>query len=277
MSNNPLSNYFRQPSIYLKLPSNGNFYPENTLDMPPNNELPIYPMTAIDEITYRTPDALYNGTAVMNVIKSCVPNILDPWIIPAVDFDAILASIRIASYGHSMEIDTTCPACKETATYSLDLRTILDQLKSPDYQKSVNIGDLNIFFKPLSYKQINENSVIQFEEQKLASVLEDAEMEEEEKLKRLSAAFASMTELSLKALTQNINYIKTPDNIVKEEDFINDFLHNCDRVVYKRIKDYVIGMKNDNELKPLNIKCNEKDCGHEYEQPFTLDMSNFFG
>ena len=275
MPNNPLSNYFRQPSIYLKLPSNGNFYPENTLDMPPNGELPIYPMTAIDEISYRTPDALYNGTAVMNVIKSCVPNILDPWVIPAVDFDAILASIRIASYGHSMEIDTTCPKCEETASYSLDLRTVLDQLKSPDYSKSVDIGDLKVFFKPLSYKQINENSVVQFEEQKLASVLEDMEMDEEEKLQRLSTAFANMTELTVKALAQNINYIQTPDGIVQEEEYINDFLHNCDRDVYNRIRDYVIGMKDDNELKPLQIKCQE--CEHEYEQPFTLDMSNFFG
>ena len=275
MSNNPLSSYFRQPSIYLKLPSNGNFYPENTLDMPPNSELPIYPMTAIDEISYRTPDALYNGTAVMNVIKSCVPNILDPWVIPAVDFDAILASIRIASYGHSMEIDTTCPKCEETASYSLDLRTVLDQLKSPDYSKSVDIGDLKVFFKPLSYKQINENSVVQFEEQKLASVLEDMEMDEEEKLQRLSTAFANMTELTVKALAQNINYIQTPEGIVQEEEYINDFLHNCDRDIYNRIRDYVIGMKDDNELKPLQIKCQE--CEHEYEQPFTLDMSNFFG
>ena len=275
MPNNPLSSYFRQPSIYLKLPSNGNFYPENTLDMPPNGELPIYPMTAIDEISYRTPDALYNGTAVMNVIKSCVPNILDPWVIPAVDFDAILASIRIASYGHSMEIDTTCPKCEETASYSLDLRTVLDQLKSPDYSKSVDIGDLKVFFKPLSYKQINENSVIQFEEQKLASVLEDMEMDEEEKLQRLSTAFANMTELTVKALAQNINYIQTPEGIVQEEEYINDFLHNCDRDIYNRIRDYVIGMKDDNELKPLQIKCQE--CEHEYEQPFTLDMSNFFG
>jgi len=275
MPNNPLSSYFRQPSIYLKLPSNGNFYPENTLDMPPNSELPIYPMTAIDEISYRTPDALYNGTAVMNVIKSCVPNILDPWVIPAVDFDAILASIRIASYGHSMEIDTTCPKCEETASYSLDLRTVLDQLKSPDYSKSVDIGDLKVFFKPLSYKQINENSVIQFEEQKLASVLEDMEMDEEEKLQRLSTAFANMTELTVKALAQNINYIQTPEGIVQEEEYINDFLHNCDRDIYNRIRDYVIGMKDDNELKPLQIKCQE--CEHEYEQPFTLDMSNFFG
>ena len=79
MSNNPLSQYFRQPSIYVKLPSGGQHYADGAIDMPANGELPVYPMTAIDEITYRTPDALFNGNAVTNVIKSCVPAIRDPW------------------------------------------------------------------------------------------------------------------------------------------------------------------------------------------------------
>ena len=95
LQNNPLKQYFRQPAIYIKLPSQGQFYPEGALDMPPNGELPVYPMTAIDEITYRTPDALFNGNATVNVIQSCMPNIRDPWSIPAMDVDTILVSIRI--------------------------------------------------------------------------------------------------------------------------------------------------------------------------------------
>ena len=56
--NNPLKQYFRQPAIYIRLPSQGKNYPEGSLNMPPTGELAVYPMTAIDEITYRTPDAL---------------------------------------------------------------------------------------------------------------------------------------------------------------------------------------------------------------------------
>ena len=48
---NPLRHFFRQPAIYLRLPSNGNFWPEGDLAMPQNRELPVLPMTAIDEIT----------------------------------------------------------------------------------------------------------------------------------------------------------------------------------------------------------------------------------
>jgi hypothetical protein len=107
--NNPLRQYFRQPAIYIRLPSGGEFYPPGTLDMPPNQELPVLPMTAVDEITYRTPDALFNGSAMVNVIQSCVPNIRDAWAIPAMDVDSILVGIRVASYGHSYGIDQSMP------------------------------------------------------------------------------------------------------------------------------------------------------------------------
>jgi hypothetical protein len=274
MSNNPLSEFFRIPSIYLKLPSNGEFYPEGTLDMPTNNELPVYPMTAIDEITYRTPDALYNGSAVINVIESCVPSIKDAWSIPGIDIDAILAAIRIASYGHEMEISTTCPKCEESVSYGIDMRNILEQMQTVDYDTSVSVGDLEIFFKPLNYKQINDSNVVQFEEQKLINVIEDADMSEEDKLSRLSEAFNTMTKLTIDSIAQSINYIKTPETLVDNNEHINEFLNNCERSVYTKIRDRILDIKKQTELKPLNIKCNE--CEHEYEQPFTLDMSNFF-
>ena len=89
---NPLTQYFRQPSIYIKLPSQGNYYPAGAIEMPQNGELPVLPMTAIDEITYRTPDALFSGQAVINVIQSCIPAIKDAWAIPSIDIDTILVA-----------------------------------------------------------------------------------------------------------------------------------------------------------------------------------------
>jgi hypothetical protein len=274
MSDNPLSNYFRRPSIYIKLPSKGKFYPTGTIDIPPNEEIPVYPMTAIDEITYRTPDALFNGSAVVNVISSCIPSIKDPWSMPSIDLDTVLSAIRIASYGHTLEIDTTCPKCEEEANYGLDLRTVLDQLKTPDYTNNVDIGDLSVYFKPLTYKDVNENSIIQFEEQKLTSILQESNIPEEEKLKMLSEAFTKITELTISSLVQSISYIQTPDAIVQDAEQINEFLHNCERSIFENIRQHVVDLREVTDLKPLKIKCNK--CEHEYEQPFTLDMTSFF-
>jgi len=275
MENNPLSAYFRRPSIYIKLPSGGNYYPPGTIDKTANGEYPVFPMTAVDEISYRTPDALFNGQAAVDVIQSCVPNIKNAWAVPSLDLDALLVAIRIASYGHSMDIDTTCPSCTEESTYSLDLRTVMENLKSPKFNEPLLVGDLEIHFKPLSYKQVTDNNILQFEEQKLMTVIQDAEMDEKQKLAAISEAFKKVSELTLKAVRQGIFFIKTPDAEVSEPQFIDEFLKNCERTVFDRVKDRIIGLKAESELKPLNIKC--RSCEFEYKQPFTLDMTNFFG
>ena len=109
---NPLSKYFRQPAIYMDLPSRGKYWPDGTLDLPVTGKLAVYPMTTRDEITLRTPDALMNGTSVVDVIQSCCPSITNAWRMPSVDVDAVLIGIRIASYGNEMDFDTRCPYCK---------------------------------------------------------------------------------------------------------------------------------------------------------------------
>jgi hypothetical protein len=275
MADNPLSNYFRRPSIYITLPSKGKFYPEGALELTENEELPVYPMTAVDEITYRTPDALFNGTSITEVIQSCMPSIKDAWAIPSIDLDTILSAIRIATYGHTLEIGTTCPKCEEEAEYGVDLRKIIEQLDIGEYDSSINSGDLEIHIKPLTYKDINESSLVQFEEQKIASVLEDTEMSEEEKLKLLSKTFKKISEVTITTISKSIEYIKTPETMVSDSEQINEFLHNCERSVFETIKNKVLTLRSNSELKPLHIKCME--CENEYEQPFTLDMSNFFG
>lgn len=274
MSTNPLTQYFRQPAIYVKLPSNGKYYPDGAVTMPANRELPVYPMTAIDEIAYRTPDALFNGSAVISVIKSCIPCIVDPWNIPAMDVDTILVAIRIASYGHNMEISTTCPHCRTEADYAMDLRVVMDRMKTPDYSVTVSSGDLEIFFKPMTYKNLNENNQKQFEEQKMLQVLPAADMPDAQKMSALSTALMKITEITINAVAQSISAVKTPDALVSEPEFIVEMLKNCDRRLYAKIRDHIIDVKAASEIQPLIVKCT--DCSQEYQQTVTLDMTSFF-
>jgi hypothetical protein len=274
-SANPLRQFFRQPGIYLRLPSNGKHWPPGTLDLPVSNELPVYPMTAIDEITYRTPDALYNGQAVVNVIKSCIPNIIDPWSIPSIDIDAILIAIRIASYGHEMNINTTCPACSTEAEYTLDLRIVMDQLRSADYSKSILQNDLEIHFRPLNYKHLTDNSLRQFEEQKVLNILPDTEMPESEKMQRLNQAVLKLTDLTIQTLAMSISVIKIgQDTMVTEPEYIIEFLQNCDTQKFTQIRDHAIALREQSDIKPLDLKCT--GCNHSYQQIFQLDQANFF-
>jgi hypothetical protein len=272
---NPLSQYFRQPSIYIKLPSNGEYYASGALVMPENSELPVLPMTAIDEITYRTPDALYNGQATVSVIQSCVPAIKNAWSVPAPDLDTILIGIRIASYGHDMDFATACPSCGHESEQTIDLRQVLDQIRSPDYSKSVDAGDMQIFFRPMTYKDLNNNNQLQFEQQKLLQVLPDSNIADSDKMNALSVALKKITEITVLALSQSIAAIKTPNAMVTDSAYISEFLQNCDRTLFNRIRDFIIDTKSQSEMQPLRLRCSE--CDHQYEQAITLDMSSFFG
>jgi hypothetical protein len=272
---NPLQQYFRQPAIYLRLPSGGQYWPEGSLNMPESGELPVLPMTALDEITYRTPDALFNGQAVVTVIESCVPSIQNAWAAPNVDMNAILTAIRIASYGHDMPIETTCPSCQHTDEYELDLRTVMDQQRCPDYQNTVTHGDLVVTFQPMNYRDSNQVSSLQFEEQRVLQMIPNSDLDSDTKIQRLNEVMQKITSLTVNALKHSIAHIRTPSAQVSDPDHIEDFLKNCDRRLFNTIRDHIIELRRQTDLKPMHITCG--GCEKEYDQPLTLDMTSFFG
>jgi len=267
--------FFRQPAIYTRLPSNGKNWAIGTINYPETGELPVLPMTAIDEITYRTPDALFNGEAVTGVIQSCCPNIVNAWATPSVDLDVLLVAIRIASYGHSMDISSTCPSCGEEHEFGLDLRTVIDNLKSADFDQPLVKGDLQLHFRPLTYREMTNNSLQQFEQQKTLQAINSSEtIPEKDKVAQLNSMMRSLIEVTVTAMSQSITEIRTNNSIVTEQAYIEEFLHNCDRNLFNSIRDHIVKMREDSELKPLTVSC--PSCQHQYTQIFTLDMANFF-
>jgi len=273
-TNNPLKQYFRQPSIYIRLPSQGKYYSPGTIEIPESGEFPVYPMTAIDEITYRTPDALFNGEAVASVIQSCIPAIKNAWALPAVDLDSVLIAIRIASYGHAMDFQSNCPHCKNVEERSLDLRVVLDGLKPADYSQPIVKGDIEIYFKPMSYKNLTDNNKAQYEEQRILSQLPSGPDFDQSRNNQYAEVLKRMTELTVKALAQSIAIIKTPTAQVNSTEHILEFLTNCDRKVFNQIKDFIIESKSKSEIPLLKLNCSQ--CQKDYEQSISLNMSDFF-
>lgn len=271
---NPLKGYFRRPALYLKLPSGGTGYSKEAINMPENGEIPIYPMTAIDEITARTPDALFNGVAVVEIIKSCAPNILNPWEVLQTDLDALLLAIKIASNGATMEIDTICPACNEDGKYDVNLSGILAKMQPGDYNKPLKINDLSIKFHPSNYKTINEASTKQFEVQRALAMIQTMD-DTPERDSMSSELIRRMNDMTLDLMVDSIEYIKTPDAMVFEKEYIKEYLQNCEIKSYDAVRENTIELKKSAETKPLEFKCIH--CQHEYEQPFNINVSDFFG
>ena len=81
-------------------------------------------------------------------------------------------------------------------------------------------------------------------------------------------------ELSIMLITQTIDSISTPTEIVIEKEHIDDFLRNSDKNVFDTLKNTAIKLRETSQLKPLQVKCIH--CQHEYEQTLTLNVTDFF-
>jgi hypothetical protein len=271
---NPLTQYFRQPKIWIKLPSGGKFYPNNALDHSANDEYPVFAMTAKDELLFKTPDALLSGQSTVEVIKSCIPAIREPWMMPSIDVDAALIAIRLATYGENMEVTVTCPSCKEDNDYTMNLRVWLGQFDNFEYNDSVDVDPLTVKIRPYSYREITKASLQTLEQQKLVQIATDDTISDDEKIDRFQKGFIKLTDLTVDLIAGCITRIETPDGIVSDLKQIKEFIDNAPKDVFDKVHKHVSKIKHEIDLKPQDMKC--AHCESEFTTPITMDQSNFF-
>jgi hypothetical protein len=271
---NPLAGYFRQPKLYLKLPSNGEFYPDGTLDHSQIDEYAVFAMTAKDELIFKSPDALMNGQATVEVIKSCVPAIKDPWLMPSIDLDAVLIAIRIATYGDEMEVTSICPSCNHSNDYHINLIHYLDHAAQFQYVKEIAVDPLIINIRPYNYKEITKTAIRSLEQQKIISIVNDETMSDEEKIERFGASFVKLTELTVDVVTGCITSIQTPTDLVTDQEQIKEFVNNCPTAVFNGINEHIGKLKNDIALKAQTVSCQE--CEITFDVELTMDQTKLF-
>ena len=277
---NPLRKYFRQPKVYITLPSKGKFYPEGDIEIPETNEFPVFAMTAKDELTMKTPDALLNGAATVDVIRSCIPTIKNPWAMPSIDLDAALIAIRIATYGDQMEITTKVPGTGEERTFTIDLRQLLNKLVTKEYDTETVINDMKVSIRPLTYKEFTDASLKTFEEQRIFNLVNDDEIPDQEKLARFNVSFQKLTDLTVTSLAKSIVKIAIGDTEVTNNVHIDEFVKNADKDFYNQVLAHIETQRDLFVLEPLKVTSSEEDIAagapKEYEVPITFDQSNFF-
>ena len=278
---NPLNKYFRQAAIHIALPSGGN-YPPHVVTPTATGEYPVMPMTAKDEIKFKTPDALMNGQGVVDVIQSCMPNIKDAWQIKSYDIDTILIAIRIATYGETMDLQFNVPKINEQITHTINLPATLDQIKQDRIQNEIKLKDgLTIETRPLTYRDMTQTSLQTFQQQKMYSTVQNSEMSDEEKVKRFDESFKALTELNSKVLLKNISKITTPEGTeVSDPAQIKEFVDNANATLITELQDALAVIRVQGSVKPLKLKTTEeqikKGAPATYEVPVTFDTANFF-
>ena len=277
---NPLQKYFRQPKIYLSLPSNGKYYPTGSLEISENGEYPVFPMTARDEIMIKTPDALLNGQATASVIASCIPAIKDPFSMPSMDLDACLIAIRIATYGEMMEVSIKVPVTGEDKDFDLDLRIMLDQFSNVEYDNAIQLDDMVVNLRPLSYREFTETSKKTFDEQRIFNVINDADMDEGDKLQTFTNSFKKLTDLTILTLEKSIQSIEVGDQVVTDQAHIKEFIANTDKGLFESVTNHIEEQRSKFQVKPLIVDATpeeiEAGVPETYEVPVTFDQSSFF-
>jgi len=279
---NPLASFMRQPKIYIRLPSGGEYWPEGSIDIPETGELPVYSMTAKDELMLKVPDALMNGQAIVDVIQHCIPAVKNAWMTPNIDLDVLLIAIRLATYGEMMTTPVKFGDDLELE-YQMDLRILMDQLMNQiTWNPIVSVNEnLTVFVRPLNYRQLSSAALKTFETQKLMQVVNDDKISEHDKINLFKESFKKLSDATLGTISDSISKIDSSEGSTDNPAFIKEFVDNIDKEIFNVIQKHLEMLKENNTIKPMTVavtdEMREKGVtGDSVDIPITFDPSTFF-
>ena len=272
----------RQPKIYIQLPSGGEYWAPNSIDMPETKELPVFSMTAKDELMFKTPDALLNGQAMVDVIQSCIPNIKNAWSCPTLDLDTILIAMRLATYGEKMPFSHKVPVVNEEVEYEIDLRLLLDQQQNNTWIEQIVVRpDLILFVKPLTYKHLTQTNIKSFETSRIMSMVNDENISDDKKLQMFNESFSNLTKVTVDLMAESIYKIIAGEEEVTDKKFIFEFVSNSDKDIFDTVQQHLKTLKDHNDLKPMEFNSSpehqEAGAPATYTMPISFNNSDFFG
>jgi len=278
-----LEQFYRQPAIYITLPSRGKWYDDTVLTKTPTGEYPVYPMTAKDEMLMKTPDALMGGTATVDVIQSCMPNFKNAWDVVNFDIDSILIAIRIATYGETMNLKYNVPVVNEEQESTVNVSALLEDVKKAviEDEFTTKIG-LKIKIGPLRYREMNRVQIAQFQQQKIYANLNMNTISDDEKSEQFAKSFKILNDINFNMLSDSVIEITTPKGqTATGKDEIKNFINNCNAVLAREIEDKVAEIRRTGQMRNVKMKATDeqirKGVPATYEIPLTFDNSNFFG
>jgi hypothetical protein len=275
MNDNPLSKYFRKPTIYVQIPTGGKFNPEipkTVLD-----EVGILPMTAIDEISMQNPDELLNGEALINIIASCVPAIPDPRNLCNIDAELLYLAIKYATYGKNITHLHTCTECSEQAEYNIDINNVLNRFPEIDAVEPIEFEDLKIYVHPPKLESLTRLALIEVEQQRILTNIKDTaegEGSEMEMAKQFAISFRKVSKQNIDLLISSIDRIETPDTVVTDKDTIMEFMTNIPASVVKTVNARIEDVnKKPDDLTTFEFSCEK--CEHPDKVIFEMNPVNF--
>ena len=262
---NPLLNRInKMPGESIRLPSLGKFYSQNELsDETLNGEITLNPMTMVDEIMMKSPDMLFQGTAIDQVFKRCSPNILKPLDLLTSDVDFILTHLRRISFGPKIEIKFNCTkaSCNHENEVQIPLDYFTNESKEIDpetfdarFSVETKKDKRKVKLKPITFRdflhmqQINGDS------------LTDPDMLREYVLDSFASVIRSVDDIQ--------------NDSEENREIIKGWLDAIPRQDTQSIVDAISGVQDWGPTFKYKVKCSK--CKHNNELTTELNPTAFF-
>jgi len=281
MSQNPLQQFFRQPAMYLNLPTKGKWYTPDVVEMTDDQQIAVYPLSAINEIMLNTPDAMLNGQALENVVKDCAPGIKNAKRFMLPDLEALFVAIKSASNNGKMDYDRNCPNCNHENSFELQCQGLLDLMTYIDESDlSIRFGqDLMVYVRPYDFEMRQIFMRREFEEEKLLRQLNDdnANIDELVKAGKMAESVERLSRITFSLVSRSIEKIvmMKSQTTVTDRDHINEWLMSISKQQADLVIEAVDKINKIGVMKTMNVQCTS--CGHTWEDALSFDPSSFFG
>lgn len=273
---NPLMAYSTPDKVFVKLPSDLNFY-DNTVTTNKDNLFGVKPRNARGDMLLANPDALMNGKAIQLLIEMCVSSITDASKLSISDVEVLLLAITLASGTETYTFKSSCPECKKEGEFTRDIDSLISTVDFLKEEYKVDLGNgvvLNL--KPLEWSRYNEIQEISFKQQKMVQMAASEHMSLEDKRKIFNDIFLDIIELNTELMCSCIKEAITPQTVVQDYKDIKEYICTLDKETIKKISTE-IEMINDTGIN-RNMFAACPHCNHEWEiTGLKFDPSYFFG
>jgi len=274
---NPLKQFFRKPGIWIKLPSQGKFYESKPADLNDMGEIPVYPLTAKDELLLKNADSLLNGNAITQLVNSCAPSIKDPVNMPSIDLDAILVAIKRCTYGENMDVTTQCD-CEDKTTNEVSVNlnhlisgiSVIDEIPPIEHESGVKI-----YTKPITVSHLLKLNWVQYEQIRNLQLAEQQNLPEKEKMNMLSKSYDALTTESINVVCGSIDTVLLPDGtMVKDRAMIEEWVKDLSKPEYSKLEATIMNTNSKGISKEFNVQCQK--CSKVYKSTIDLNPTTFF-
>jgi hypothetical protein len=171
-----------------------------------------------------------------------------------------------------MNVSHFCDKCSTENEYNLDLARVIEHYTNCEYDNRIVIGNLIITTRPITYKQLTEFNIKNFELQQKLSQVEGMPSDKQQAF--INVLWKELAESQALLFQFSVESVETADNVVSERGYIEEWLSNCDKTVTDAIKKHFDTNKKRWQMPSFQVKCSK--CNADFKLDIELDQSNFF-